>query len=391
MNKILFIVPDFYPNTTGFANAAVGLINSIKKYGREKYDIHVLTEVELKEGQPEIEGISVFRYKRSSFDNRFTHYFVEKSKFKYASKIIDRNNYDMIFFETNTFPIFENLIIKKYKSKVCVRIHSTADTEVAVFGLNANLFQKRMRKKMYAFMDKVNGVVSTSNYYLDFIKRYYYQNDVYKIWNGRHYGLIFNTCGDGCESRRLVSDNVFLTMGKLSNNGFIQKGFMDLLNSLEFLNTKGHLPRNFKLVMIGDGEKYRFVETYLSTLTIRDSVVLVKQATHAEVFEYINKSKAIILLSRYEGQSMFITETISMGKPIIVTNDNGMSNMILDGENGFTVKTGDVISISEAIYKMILANNETIDEMGNRSKKLYEASFSEKAVFEQFDFYFKTR
>ena len=30
MRKILFIVPDFYPNSTGFANAALNLIKSIK-------------------------------------------------------------------------------------------------------------------------------------------------------------------------------------------------------------------------------------------------------------------------------------------------------------------------------------------------------------------------
>ena len=390
MYKILFVVPDFYPSTTGFANASVGLVNSILKYGQGKYEIHVLAETKLNNEQKEFEGAVVHRYVRSKFDNRFTHSVIERAKYRHAVKLIDKVSFDLIFFETNTFPIFENLIVKRYKDKVCVRIHSTADTEVAVYGLDANLFQKRMKKKMFDFMNDVHGVIATSDFYLEFVKKHFYESNVYKIWCSRHFGLIFNTCQDQFKSFDQPSDNLFLTMGKLSNNGLVQKGFIDLLNSIEFLSINKKLPNDFKLVMIGDGEKFDFLKSYLETLDIRDRVVLVKKASHDDVFDYISKSKAIILLSRYEGQSMFITETISMGKPIIVTSNNGMSNMILDNQNGYSVEPGDILSISNAIYKMVNLDNDSLQQMGMKSRELFLQKFSEKAVYDQFEFFIKT-
>lgn len=383
--RVLFIVPDFYPNSTGFANASGALLDSIKTFGCEKYEIFVFTQINLPAGVKEYDGAKIFRYKPDKFDNRLTHSFLEAKKFRYIDRIIIDNKIDYIFFETNTFPWMENQIVKKYKDKVLVRIHSTADTEVIVFGKNRSIFMKKANSKVFEFMETVPNIVSTSSYYLNFVKRYYLKDNIYKIWDGKKYNVIYNSTVDCFSEFSHTLSNHFMTMGKLSENGLVQKGFVDLLDAVGLLLKEKKLPLDFNLKMIGDGVMYDFIEKYITKLGLKEYVSVIKKASHDEVFKMMSESKAIVLLSRYEGQSMFITEALSMGKPIIITKDNGMQNMIVDGENGYLVETGNVVDAASKLNKMMQQDFLQIQEMGVKSRQMFEEYFSLKAVYHQFD------
>lgn len=118
-------------------------------------------------------------------------------------------------------------------------------------------------------------------------------------------------------------------MGKMSENGLTQKGMTDLLKAIYYLKLGNELPDDFKLKIIGDGKMLSYIRKMIERLEIVRYCEIIVSASHDQVFEIMDESKAIILLSRYEGQSMFITESISKGKPLIVTNNNGMSDMRL--------------------------------------------------------------
>lgn len=388
MKKILFITPDFYPNSTGFANAALNLIESITEYGKEQYKLWVFTDVELKECN-EIADIEVVRYKNKLPVNRFTYKYNELIKAKYLKKIIDENSIDIIFFETNTFCFLQNYILEEYKDKVVVRIHSTADTEVPVFGNNTSYIAKRCNKTVYDFMLKVNHILSTSNYYIDFVRRHFLENNVYKVWNNKSYGLLYNTAGDIKCQNPPVATNVFMTMGKMSQNGVTQKGIEDLLNAIYLVKKRNKLPEDFKLIIVGTGECVDRIINLISILNIKNYIKLIEKATHDEVYKLMTHSKAIILLSRYEGQSMFITEALANGKPIIVTDNNGMQDMIKDGFNGRLVCTGSVENAADVLSEFFSYPLAQIEKMGVNSNLIYEQQYTRKAVFEQFDDYVK--
>ena len=120
-------------------------------------------------------------------------------------------------------------------------------------------------------------------------------------------------------------------------------------------------------------------------LNIDKYIELVRSASHSEVLDYISKSKAIILLSRYEGQSMFVTESISLGKPLILTSGNGMSDLIIDGLNGFLTKVGDSIETAKVLSKVMELDQNQIKKMGEKSREIYNRNFSQLAVYNQFD------
>ncbi|MGN0359795.1 MAG: glycosyltransferase [Hominisplanchenecus sp.] len=381
--RILFITPDFYPNSTGFANASINLINSIIEYGSEKYDVHVFT-MECLKNKPEFTGISVIRFTEKG-KNKLSRIILERKKIKIVSEYIKNNRIDIIFFETNTFPYLQNAIVKEFPNKVVVRIHSTADTEVPIFGEKKSIGLKNASRLMKEFMKEAPTILATSNYYLEFIKNSYFDNNVYTIWNNKSYGILYNTSTPVEVSNQNTEGNIFLTMGKMSENGLTQKGMTDLLKAIYYLKSSNELPSDFKLKIIGNGTMLRYIQEMIERLEIAQYCEIIESASHDRVFEIMDESKAIILLSRYEGQSMFITESISKGKPLIITSDNGMGDMIENGVNGFSVKIGDVEAAAQAIKRMIKLNKADLEKMGMESKRIYDDKFAPQRVYQQFD------
>jgi glycosyltransferase involved in cell wall biosynthesis len=386
--KILFVTPDFHPKNTGFANASLNLINSIIEYSKNKYQIFVFTVSQLN-GEDELNiKAEIIRYKPNK-KSRLLKFFNEKKVYNKLKKIIKLNSIDIIFFETNTFPYLQYWTLKEFGSKVFVRIHSTADTEVVIYDKPKTIGAKIALNLIKVFMHNVNNIVSTSNYYIDFIKHKYLNDNVYTIWNNKSYSIIHNTSliPSNHEIIEKINSqkNVFMSMGKLSQNGLIQKGMEDLLKAIYYINYIGELTNDFKLIIIGDGEMYSYLQKMIDDFELINYVELIKIASHEETLRLISISKAIVLLSRYEGQSMFVTESLSLGKPVILSNDNGMGDMIEHQKNGILVKKGDPIDAANAIIKIMKMDLVNLNSLGLYSKKIYDSKFSNKSIYQQFD------
>lgn len=389
--RILFVTPDFYPRSTGFANASINLIDAILSNGKNMYEVYIFTHTQLNGSQELQNGANIFRYRKEKHPKPLILYF-EKKEYKELKRLIDENNIDVIFFETNTFPFLQYWTLLEYGSKVFVRIHSTADTEVLIYGKHQTLGAKIAYILTRKFMYGVNNILATSDYYIDFVKQNYLDGNVYSIWNNKSYGVLYNTSIiESIEVKDNPANNTFITMGKLSDNGLTQKGIPDLLKSIYYVKTFGQLKEDFKLIIIGDGKKLPLIKKMIIDLDLSESVELIQSAPHDVTLRLISSSKAIILLSRYEGQSMFITESLSLGKPIIVSDNNGMQDMIQDGKNGIVVKTGDPISAAKAIIKVMEMDSEALRKMGQSSANLYEEKFSGRAIYQQFNNAMKLR
>ena len=83
---------------------------------------------------------------------------------------------------------------------------------------------------------------------------------------------------------------------------------------------------------------------------------------------------------------MFITESISLGKPLLLSDNNGMQDMIEDGINGYVTKTGNPIDAAEKIKKFIELGEKELITMGEASQKIYENHFSPREIYKQFDY-----
>lgn len=382
--NVLIFAADFYPNNTGFANATRNLIDSVNSFSHE-ISFHVFTDVDLK-GHPEIENVKVIRY-RDTLSNRGVLFVLNSIKrYNFVKSYIIDNHIDFVLFETNTFSILQTLLSKRFNNIIGVRIHSTADAEVLVYAERKKITSKIIKLLDINFMKNTRYIISTNNYHLDFIKNKIYYGNVYTIWSNKDYFILPNTTliNDHTIGNVVNDEEYLLTMGKLSDNGYIQKGFKDLLKSIYELKSKDMLPSTFLLKIIGDGIKRDELLSFAKDLNVHMHVEFIRSTTQKETLSLIKNSKAIILLSRYEGQSMFITETLAMGKPVIITEDNGMKDLIIDGENGLVVNTGDYIHASEAILNIYNSSEDRLASMGKKSRELFDTKFSPKIIASRF-------
>ncbi len=86
----------------------------------------------------------------------------------------------------------------------------------------------------------------------------------------------------------------------------------------------------------------------------------------ADVEAIWRENHALIMPSRYEGLPISLVEAMLCGRPAIVTDVAGMTEMIADGETGFVAEFPSVRSLDAAMERAYLARDQW-QEMGQRA------------------------
>lgn len=108
-----------------------------------------------------------------------------------------------------------------------------------------------------------------------------------------------------------------------------------------------------------------------------------------DVKSYIAKSSVYVLPSYYrEGTPRSILEAMSMGKPIITTDNPGCRETVVDGKNGFMIPIKNHKILAEKM-KYFIENREAIIKMGKESRKIAEEKYDvhkvNKKIIENMD------
>jgi len=103
-----------------------------------------------------------------------------------------------------------------------------------------------------------------------------------------------------------------------------------------------------------------------------------------DVPSIISKMDISVLSSTSEGLSNVILESMAAGKPVVVTNVGGSSEIVMDGVNGFLVPPADPPAMADAILNL-LQNPEKAVQMGNAGKKLVQEKFSVDAMVRSYE------
>ncbi|NBK98438.1 MAG: glycosyltransferase [Erysipelotrichia bacterium] len=90
--------------------------------------------------------------------------------------------------------------------------------------------------------------------------------------------------------------------------------------------------------------------------------------SHVEVIDSCGKADFSVFPSLADGFGFAVVESMAAGLPVICSENVGMSDLILDGINGFIVEAGNSYQISEKI-KWFYENPEKLLEMGAYAKK----------------------
>jgi len=171
-------------------------------------------------------------------------------------------------------------------------------------------------------------------------------------------------------------------------NLYLSKGIEDILNALVILKDQ---KLAFKALFIGGWGDQQTKEKCKQIVADNElNVQFTGVKTGIEKYQLLKNSDLFLFTpNKPEGLPYVILEAMSMGLPIISTDQGGIIDAVIDSDNGFIVESGDSESISNAISKL-LQDKKLFYTMGKRSKQIYNDKFTISHMIDQFVLTFDT-
>ena len=128
---------------------------------------------------------------------------------------------------------------------------------------------------------------------------------------------------------------------------------------------------------IGDGPDFEQLKNDVAEKNLEDHVVL--YGMQMNPFPYLAQMDAFLLLSRYEGKPIAVTEAQAMGLPCILANYTSAQEQVKQGHNGL-VTDNDPDKMYEAIKSVVL-NPGKLAEYRENLKHSFQDNTQEIAKF----------
>lgn len=145
-------------------------------------------------------------------------------------------------------------------------------------------------------------------------------------------------------NRNMARKNQLVTIGWFK----WQKGYSYLLEAASLVFKQYS---DYRLVIVGDGEKRREILQTIDRLGLKEHVVLTGIIGRDEIVRFLNESKLFVMASLHEGLPKVLLEGIACGTPAVVT-DRCNAEGIID-TTGLSVPAGNPEALAEAIIAML--------------------------------------
>ena len=194
------------------------------------------------------------------------------------------------------------------------------------------------------------------------------------------------------EEYRLPSEKVPVILNGIDLTRCIPKKSYEIIDKLKILhigrfseqkNHKGLIQAfkifhdeypNSELQLIGEGDLLASIQEMVKLNNLQDCVKFL--GLKKNVYTYLHDADIFILPSLYEGIPMTLIEAMGTGLPVIATKVGGVSDMIMNKENGMLC---DLDSMSIFKQLQILLNDKALREhCGKTALKISDKYSSEK-------------
>lgn len=161
-------------------------------------------------------------------------------------------------------------------------------------------------------------------------------------------------CGWVNSIKPVAADCPFiLFVGRL----FPEKGVDVLINAFaHFLRNK----RNYKLIIIGDGEDREALEHLALTLTLDKDIIFLSDQPHLKVLSYMKSASCLAIPSYNEGCPSVLLEGMAAHVPIIASNIPSIQEIVKHNDSALLFEVGNSRSLAEQLN--IIFSNQQISE-----------------------------
>lgn len=133
------------------------------------------------------------------------------------------------------------------------------------------------------------------------------------------------------------------------------------------------LPRDWKLVLVGDGPMRDMLEKQIAVDGLRERVIVAGGSN--DVDRWLRAADVFVMPSHNEGLSNTMLEAMASGLPIVSTNVSGSLENLREPGAGVVVDVGCMEQFAEALVN--LAMDESLRQrMGERGRNVIESKYS---------------
>jgi glycosyltransferase involved in cell wall biosynthesis len=244
------------------------------------------------------------------------------------------------------------------------------------------------------------------------------ENNFFKFLNGRDEFLTSTICkiisnatavitmGKGAKlfftANGIENNNIHVISGAIDENKFFpindnREKIYDLvltarLSKVKQVNLLLDILANLKIqniqcntLIIGDGPLLNDLKAYAESLGVCSMVNFVGHQD--DVLNWLQQSKVYILTSQSEGLSLSMLEGLKVGLPAIVPNVGDLSDVLIDGYNGFLIDNHNIEDFVLKIIELL----DSPEKLTNYSHNAIESTkrFDLKCVQQQWSVVFK--
>lgn len=193
------------------------------------------------------------------------------------------------------------------------------------------------------------------------------ENDIQVIYNGIAPLNVDTSHVLALKASLHISEET-LVMGTIARFDPIKNHLMMLAAFRKVLDTGV----NAKLIIVGDGEMRISIEEQIESLNLAPNVILTGYITNPKT--YLGMMDIFLLSSLSEGASMTLLEAMSLGKPCVVTDAGGNSEIVKHGETGIVTKNDDDSEFAQGILSLVDGANSK--KLGENGLKQFNSRFS---------------
>lgn len=192
-------------------------------------------------------------------------------------------------------------------------------------------------KMMSIAYTRADQVICVSNALADSLKRNFHVDSI--VINNMVSNLFFN--------RKKIGRNDgtfrFIACGAFRRN----KRFDVLVDAFALCD----FDESVKLVIVGDGEERRLIESKIRQHKLANQIELTGTRTPEEVSELLCQSDCFVLSSRLETFAIVVIEAMAKGLPVIATRSGGPETF-LRPEHGLLVEKDNIMQLTRALKQM---------------------------------------
>lgn len=132
---------------------------------------------------------------------------------------------------------------------------------------------------------------------------------------------------------------------------------------------------NVQFVWVGDGAKLEMYRKKVVELGVESHITFVGHDN--DVAKYYEQCDVYVQPSRIESLGLSVLDAMRRGIPCVVAKTGGLTELIINGVNGWAVDADDFLGLSNRV-ESLLRDAQCREVFGKRSLERYEAYFSHK-------------